>query len=196
MLEQATKIELRKALLQKRAHLTKEQVQSSSELVTRQLLAYDSPAREAFSKAQCVMGFLAFGKELSVDAILAEALAQGKLVCVPFITSATEFVAVRLCSFDNFALDRYGIRTVQPPLEIIEPQAIDFVLVPGVAFGRDGSRMGMGAGYYDRFLPQLREQTVTVGVAYAALLQEHLPCDEHDQKMQLLVSESGVLTCR
>ena len=90
-------------------------------------------------------------------------------------------------------MDRYGIRTVRPPLELIEPNAFDLVLVPGVAFGRDGSRMGMGAGYYDRFLPQAK-QAVTMGVAYDCLMQESLPCDEHDVKMQCLVSESGIIT--
>ena len=66
-------------------------------------------------------------------------------------------------------------------------------MVPGVAFGRDGSRMGMGAGYYDRFLPRAK-QAVTVGVAYDCLLQASLPTDEHDVKMQYLVSESGIIT--
>ena len=53
--------------------------------------------------------------------------------------------------------------------------------------------MGMGAGYYDRFLP-LAKKAVLMGVAYADLLQESLPCDEHDVKMQCIVSESGIIT--
>ena len=118
---------------------------------------------------------------------------MGKTVAVPHIVSATSFVPVRLQNMQDFDLDRYGIRMVRPPLEELAPEGLDLVLVPGVAFGRDGSRMGMGAGYYDRFLPQAK-QAVTMGVAYDCLMQESLPCDEYDVKMQYLVSESGIIT--
>ena len=182
------KITLRKALRQQRAQLTREQVTAAAAAVARQILACD-----AFCKAKSVMGFLAFGKELGVDAVLAAALAMGKTVAVPHIVSDTSFVDVRLKNLQDFDLDRYGIRTVRPPLELIEPGELDLVLVPGVAFGRDGSRMGMGAGYYDRFLPRAK-QAVTMGVAYDCLLQASLPTDEHDVKMQYLVSESGIIT--
>ena len=128
-----------------------------------------------------------------MDLVLEAALAQGKTVAVPHIVSDTVFVPVRLKHLQDFELDRYGIRSVRPPLEVIKPEAFDLVLVPGVAFGRDGSRMGMGAGYYDRFLPQAK-QAVVMGVAYDFLLQSSLPCDEHDVKMQCIVSESGIIT--
>mgnify|MGYP000644126523 CR=1 FL=1 len=60
---------------------------------------------------------------------------------------------VVLQNMHDFELDRYGIRSVRQPAEQIAPQDIDLVLVPGVAFDREGGRLGMGAGYYDRFLP-------------------------------------------
>ncbi|MGM9528576.1 MAG: 5-formyltetrahydrofolate cyclo-ligase [Phascolarctobacterium sp.] len=183
-----TKITLRKALRQQRAQLTREQVAAASAAVARQILACD-----AFCKAKSVMGFLAFGKELGVDGVLEAALAMGKTVAVPHITSATSFEPVRLKNMQDFDLDRYGIRTLRPPLEAIAPESFDLVLVPGVAFGKDGSRMGMGAGYYDRFLPQV-QQAVIMGVAYDCLMQDSLPSDEHDVRMQCIVSESGIIT--
>ena len=73
------------------------------------------------------------------------------------------------------------------------PQQLDLVLVPGVAFGRDGSRLGMGAGYYDRFLPQA-ENALLMGIAYDAFIQPNLPRDEFDVLVQLLASESGITT--
>ena len=100
------KITLRKALRQQRAQLTREQVTAASEAVARQILACD-----AFCKAKSVMGFLAFGKELSVDLVLEAALAQGKTVAVPHIVSDIGFVPVRLKHLQDFELDRYGIRT-------------------------------------------------------------------------------------
>ena len=179
---------VRKQLRMQRAQLTREQVESASEQVSLQILACD-----AFRQAKSIMGFLAFGKELGVDLVLQQALALGKIVAVPHITSAASFVPARLQNMEDFVLDCYGIRTVPQPIEVVEPENLDLVLVPGVAFGLDGSRMGMGAGYYDRFLP-LAKQAVFMGVAYADLLQDELPCDEHDIKMHCLVSESGFMT--
>ena len=184
----AGKTELRKRLKAERAKLRAEQVALSSEQVSRHILACD-----AYRKAQCIMGYLAFGKELSVDAVLRAALAEGKKVVVPLVTSATEMVPVVLQSMQDFELDRYGIRSVREPAQQCEPQAIDLVLVPGVAFDREGGRLGMGAGYYDRFLPQT-QGAVLMGIAYDALLQKALPKDEYDVCMQLLASESGITT--
>lgn len=182
----AAKIELRKILRKQRAQISWQQVSRSSMQVAEHILACD-----AFRKAQCIMGFLAFGRELSVDLVLAQALAEGKTVAVPYIVSASSFVPVKLQNMQHFALDRFCIRTVPKPIKQISPEQIALTLVPGVAFGRDGSRMGMGAGYYDRFLPQAKN-AVIMGVAYDCLMQQTLPGDERDVKMQLLVSESGI----
>ena len=184
----AGKTELRKRLQAERARFNMVQVAQSSELVSRHILACD-----AYRKAQCIMGYLAFGKELSVDAVLEAALAEGKKVVVPLVTSATEMEAVVLYNMQDFELDRYGIRSVRQPARKCSLQDIDLVLVPGVAFDSTGGRLGMGAGYYDRFLPKL-EHAVFMGIAYNVLLQDELPKDEYDVCMQLLASESGITT--
>lgn len=182
------KTELRKAFKRLRSQLSAEQVVASSLAVARHILACD-----AYRNARCIMGYLAFGNELSVDMVLQRALADGKTVAVPLITSATEMMPAMLSSMDDFELDRYGIRSVRQPACLVQPAKLDLVLVPGVAFGRDGSRLGMGAGYYDRFLPQVGNAAL-MGVAYDALLAENLPRDEYDVIVQLLASESGITT--
>lgn len=182
------KNELRKRLKKARAQLCAEQVAASSALASRHILACD-----AYKKAKCIMGYLAFGKELNVDAVLSDALACGKTVLVPLVVSATKIVPVRLHDMHNFELDCFGIRSVRQPVNEVNPKNVDLILVPGVAFGRDGSRLGMGAGYYDRFLPQA-ENAKLMGIAYDALLQDTLPRDKYDVCMQLLASESGITT--
>ena len=186
------KVELRKYFKRLRSQLTAEQAASGSLLTARQILACD-----AYRKASCIMGYLAFGNELSVDLVLEQALADGKTVAVPLVQSATEMAPVQLQNMLNFELDRYGIRSVRQPAnvhaELLQPQQLDLVLVPGVAFGRDGSRLGMGAGYYDRFLPQA-ENALLMGIAYDAFIQPSLPRDEFDVLVQLLASESGITT--
>lgn len=181
------KVELRKKLKSLRNELTQEDVAKSSAQVAKQILACD-----AYRKAKHIMGYLAFGKELSVDGVLQQALADGKRVYVPEIISQTEIRAVELKDFARFELDRYGIRSVPQPAEAVDPAKLQLVLVPAVAFDKEGNRMGMGAGYYDRFLP-LTENAIKIGVAFEALLQEQLPQDQYDYKVPLVVCESGIL---
>lgn len=182
------KTKLRSCLKKLRSHLPPEQVAKSSKVVSEHILACD-----AYRKAKCIMGYLAFGNELSVDDVLKQALLDGKIVTIPYIISTTEFKAVAIKSMNNFCLDRYGIRTVRDPVNFVSPDRLDLVLVPGVAFGRNGSRIGMGGGYYDRFLP-LATKAIFMGVVYNILLRNTLPCDSYDSFVNLLVSESGVIT--
>lgn len=138
------------------------------------------------------MGYLAFSRELNIDAVLQVALNEGKQVYVPQIISATEMRPVRLYKLEQLVLDQYGIRSVAPPVETISPEELDLVLIPGLAFDRQGGRMGMGAGYYDRFLPHTK-QAAWLGIAYDQLLQASLPQDAYDVPVPQLVTESGII---
>lgn len=178
---------LRQKLKAQRASLSREQVARSSEQIVAQLLE-----SEAYRKAQCIFAYLAFGKEVNVDGLLEHAWSVGKRIAVPLVISKTEMLAVELTSLADLELDRFGIRSVPAPHQVLDPSTLDLVLVPGLAFGRDGSRMGMGAGYYDRFLP-LTKNAKKIGIAYEALLQDTLPCDEHDEFVPNIVSESGFI---
>ncbi|MFP4645007.1 MAG: 5-formyltetrahydrofolate cyclo-ligase [Spirochaetales bacterium] len=68
------------------------------------------------------------------------------------------------------------------------PAAGDTVLVPGLAFTRDGARLGRGGGYYDRFIASLVEGVTTVGVCYDVQILESLPCGERDMHVGTVVS--------
>ena len=69
------------------------------------------------------------------------------------------------------------------------------VLVPGLGFDLTGGRMGMGAGYYDRFLPQC-VNAVKTGITYDILLRGKIICDEHDVLMDYIITESQAAKCR
>jgi 5-formyltetrahydrofolate cyclo-ligase len=65
--------------------------------------------------------------------------------------------------------------------ELIAPGTIDLVVVPGVAFDRNGNRVGRGKGYYDRLLAQT--QAVRIGVAYSCQIFDEVPAEAHDLRM-------------
>ncbi|NLU45252.1 MAG: hypothetical protein GXX11_10460 [Acholeplasmataceae bacterium] len=124
----------RKLLQARREALTAQEVSSNSELIAKRIFAH-----ELFKKAHTIMGYLAFGKEASIDLVLQQALAGDKIVCVPQVVYGSNFMqAVRLREMGNMCLDRFSIRTPKEPYEIISPETVDLILVPGVGFTKFG----------------------------------------------------------
>lgn len=74
-----------------------------------------------------------------------------------------------------------------------EPASFDLVVVPGVAFTERGDRLGRGGGWYDRLLPQLRDDCATVGVAFDVQVLPELPVEPHDARVDVVVTETQVL---
>ncbi len=146
-----------------------------------------------FREAAVLLGYLSFRNEISVDAVLEEALRLGKTVAVPWIVSQHEMQAVRLGTLQDLPLDRYGIRTAPEPVKIISPESIDLVLVPGAGFSKEGCRLGRGAGYYDRFLAGTKG--FRLGITCDRLLREEIPVDEYDQPVEALVTETIFIKC-
>ncbi len=183
------KKQLRKELKSLRNQISPIQVASWSQKICSQILATSE-----YHQADIIFGYLAFGNEPNIDRVLEKALQDGKIVCVPQIVSKNEIRALRFSSFSQLGLDRYGIRSLLSESEVIEPSNIELVLVPGLGFGENGSRIGMGAGYYDRFLAQVKA-AVLMGVTYNKLLHSDIPMESHDKRVQYLVTETNVTHC-
>lgn len=66
---------------------------------------------------------------------------------------------------------------------------LDLVLVPGLAFTREGARLGRGAGFFDRFLAHRAAHAIKIGLGFAFQIVESLPLDPHDVKLDLVVSD-------
>lgn len=73
---------------------------------------------------------------------------------------------------------------------------LDVVFVPGLAFSRNGDRLGRGGGYYDRLLAEVPSTTRVIGVCSNEFLLEDIPMEAHDRRVPELVTESGLLVCR
>ena len=100
----------------------------------------------------------------------------------------------RVTSLHELAPGAFGVREPRSKIEdAVAPETLDLILVPGVAFTRDGERLGRGGGFYDRLLASLPAQTCTVGVCFDAQLLPELPIEMHDQRVHFLATESGVV---
>ena len=80
--------------------------------------------------------------------------------------------------------------------EIVDPDRIDIVLTPAVAFDRVGRRVGYGGGFYDRFFPRMRDEAVRVGVGFdVQLLDRDLPEGAFDLRVDAVITESETVRC-
>lgn len=87
---------------------------------------------------------------------------------------------------------KYGFWEPAAGTPRVEPDLLDAVLVPGLAFDPWGHRLGYGQGFYDRFLARLPPQTLTIGLVAEALIVSELPHDPWDVPVRFLATERGV----
>jgi len=82
---------------------------------------------------------------------------------------------------------------VDPGARVVPPAEIEVILVPGLAFTREGQRLGRGGGNYDRYLALLPASTLKMGVCFALQIVETLPAEPHDQPVDAVATEDGIL---
>ena len=88
---------------------------------------------------------------------------------------------------------KFGVKQPRSSSPAILPRDLGVVVVPGLAFGRDGHRIGHGAGWYDRGLRVYLDHTHRVGVAYQFQVWDSLPSDPWDIPMDQVVTEVQVI---
>jgi 5-formyltetrahydrofolate cyclo-ligase len=74
----------------------------------------------------------------------------------------------------------------------LQPEDLDLVMVPGVAFDREGGRTGHGKGYYDKLLQHARRDAPLVALSFECQLFDRIPAEEHDIYMDKVVTEKDV----
>ena len=94
-----------------------------------------------------------------------------------------------ISSFDELIVGAYGILSVnENNLRFVNPQDIDFILDPGVGFDKRGYRLGMGGGFYDRYLPKAINAYLTA-VIYNCQLADTVVTDKYDAKVDAIFTE-------
>ncbi len=186
----ASKREVRKRLLALRKALPEKREKSWE--ISRLLLG-----SEAYRSASRLLLYLSTSQEADTFGILRQALKDQKEVYAPVCSEREgEMTFYRVRDPSALIIGKYGILEPKPFELLPEGRELPSTLcvVPGVAFGRDGARMGYGKGYYDRFL--VKRQVTAIGLCYHRLLFSRLPCEPHDRRMQAVITEKGIFRAR
>lgn len=147
-----------------------------------------------WKNAKNVLSYIAVRGEPSLTGLEKLAKEQGKILCYPFCINDHEMIALHPAGNDAW---RKGMFDIPEPIpersETIAPEDIDLVLCPGTAFDEQRHRMGMGAGYYDRFLPKCSNASA-VAVVYEIQKLDELPYEPWDVPMLAVFTEHRTLS--
>lgn len=189
------KTSLRSLLLKQRASLTPAQVTSFGQQAQRHLLEH-----RAWQEARQVLLYMPVRNEMPTDALLQDAWARGIDVLLPrCIPQCDGEMCLAACSCEgDLVAGRYGIAEPDPascPAVDLEHGSFspDIAIIPGVGFDRNGTRLGFGAGYYDRFLSlPAMQSTLLIGLAYSFQVLHTLPADPWDRPVTALCTEEAL----
>ncbi|MFK7737331.1 MAG: 5-formyltetrahydrofolate cyclo-ligase [Pirellulaceae bacterium] len=147
-----------------------------------------------YASAETVMFYIDVRDEVRTRQALPEALQSGKRVVIPYCVDG-ELELFHLESMEELDVGMYKILEPKDELRAVaakrlEATDLDLIMVPGVAFDRNGGRTGHGKGYYDKLLEHARMNTPLVALAFECQIFDEIPCEEHDIYMDKVVTES------
>ena len=148
---------------------------------------------DLYKKAKNIFIYLSFGSEIDTRPIIDIALEDGKEVYIPKVyKSNKDMKAIRLNSYDNLEENSMGILEPKDDSSFIAKENIDLIIVPGAVFDIHGNRIGYGGGYYDRFLADIKDKRNKVVLAYDLQVVDFIEVEEHDIKMDYIITNSRI----
>lgn len=182
--------ELRKTMMAQREAIAPEARKAAAKAVAEHGL----PAGIMTGPA-IVSSYWAIGAELDPGRLERRLKAEGYTICLPAIQGRTEPMKFHTWAKGEPLRERkWGIMEPLPAAPAVDP---DIMLVPMLAFDALGWRLGYGGGYYDRTIAALRtrKNVVLVGFAYDEQRVDAVPHLDYDQRLDFVLTPSGILRC-
>lgn len=173
------KTELRKMIREQKRAMTPQQIENASCALGRKLAE-----AEQYRQAKTIYGYLPYNQEVRTVAILERAIREGKRVAVPKVYGDE----MRFIYIEDLTSVEKGYSGIPEPIAD-SPVADDptaLVLMPGLAFDRQGNRIGYGGGFYDKFLAKEPEHP-TVALCYDFQVLESIETDSYDIPVDLVL---------
>lgn len=145
---------------------------------------------ELFRQASCIALYYSIPGEVQTAGFL-EKWFEEKQLLLPLVVGDD----LRLLPYkgkESLQPGAFGIPEPTDTETTVSEWAVDLIIVPGVAFDRQLNRMGRGKGYYDRLLSTL--QAPKIGICFDFQLQDNIPVEPFDKKMDLIITEKEIIT--
>ena len=180
----------RRLAIERRRALTQEERDEKSRAICDLLIKHIKDPR--YSEVRTIFSYRGTWDEVNVDAFNNWAEVQGYRVAYPISLPKGIMKAAVPAEKNAWQRAAYGI--LEPVMEnskILEPEDIDLVIVPCVAFDEYGNRCGHGAGYYDRFMACMSPESLIMA-AFEAQRSEKLITEETDIPVRTILTEAGM----
>lgn len=151
-----------------------------------------------FNKAKTILFFMSLEKEIQTWDMICQSFQIGKKIHLPItVKDSPDLKIARIHDTKiNFVSGSYGIKEPENgSYDFVGPHRIDLIVVPGLAFDKQGNRLGYGKGYYDRLFVNGTPKTLRFGVALDFQLVDSLPQSKNDLPVHLIATEKQVLFC-
>lgn len=185
---------LRKEILTKRKNLdTAEKENMDKKILDR---FFES---KYYKEAKKIFIYISYDSEIDTIKIIDKAFKDGKKIYVPRTEFESRLMdAVEITSFDNLIKSSYGILEPSINTPYINPNELDLIVVPGVAFDRKGGRMGYGAGFYDRYFKKINkdniERITKLALAYDFQVLKEVPMSAQDVPVDYIITEKEFIS--
>ena len=181
------KKELRKQVRKELSALSAEQLAESDKALFEHMLSLPQ-----VQKAKTIFFFWGIkGKEPDTSILIKQFVEMGKTVCLPRMLPGHLMELPKYCPERPMIDAGFGIWEPDPDVPLVEKSDVDLVIVPAVTYDKQGYRLGFGGGYYDRWLEDYTGDTV--GMCRDVVLQDKVPTEAHDSKVDVLITETREL---
>jgi len=177
------KSRLRKQLLDARDELSLDFIKIASNRIRDNLRKIDF-----YRQAKSIGTYYSIGSEVQTHDLLQEFFNQGKEVALPRV-DGNDLVFKKVSGLSDLELGNFSV--MEPKEKCETEKKLDVILVPAIALTREGYRLGYGFGFYDRYLNGKKSKKI--GLTYAKHVLKSFPYDDHDVKMDCIVTEDSVI---
>ena len=173
---------LRKKFISERNSLASDYRNSSTNTIFATL-----EEQNFFKSSEQIFIYVGFGSEITTETFIKKWINK-KQIFVPKIENG-KMNLIRLKSWDELAPGHFGV--LEPTSSDYYEGKIDLVVTPSIVFDNNGYRLGYGKGYYDKYFSS-REYDISVGLSYHKLLQDNVPKEYHDIKVDVIITEEKI----
>jgi 5-formyltetrahydrofolate cyclo-ligase len=152
-------------------------------------ICFNILSSKLYEEAEYVYGYYPLGNEVSLIPVMEDCLEQGKKLALPRV----EGNHIDFYEITSLEQVKEGCFHVMEPITSVKMQnERALVLTPGVAFDKNGNRIGYGKGYYDRYFSCYPGLT-RLGVSYYNQIEDGIPTEETDVRLQYLITERKMM---
>ncbi|SHO47070.1 5-formyltetrahydrofolate cyclo-ligase [Nitrosotalea sinensis] len=177
------KSRLRKQILDARDSLSLDFIKIASSKIRDNLRKIDF-----YRQSTSIGVYYSIGSEVQTHELIQEFFNQGKEVALPRVEK-NDIIFKKITSMSDLEMGSFSVMEPKEKCETVKK--LDVILVPAIALTRDGYRLGYGFGFYDRYLHGKKSKKI--GLAYAKHILKSFPHDDHDIKMDCIVTEDSVI---